>query len=297
VSDYVADLLPAARAEADSRHEFFEAHRRRLEELGLDPPAAPASDPGFAAQAHQRDHFDHLASRQDRFSYGALGQQPFQRALRSLSFEEWAPLIRPGSLVLDIGCGDGLSSFDIARFDVEVVGIDISGESIRVASERAERESLENVTFMIADADALPFADRAVDSVLCYGSLHHVPAPERTLREVARVLKPGGSYLGVENNTTPLRPIFDALMRLRPIWLEEAGAKAQIGSDELHRWTAGTDLTLDTRATVYVPPQLCNLLGYRVSRRLLRVTDWLFGRIPWLRRWGGLISITGGSEN
>jgi ubiquinone/menaquinone biosynthesis C-methylase UbiE len=293
ISDHVADMLPAAHAEAENRRGFFDAHRVRLEELGLDQPAAPAPDRDFAAQAHQRDHFDHLASRQDRFSYGALGRQPFQRALRSLSFEEWAPLIRPGSLVLDIGCANGLSTFDIARFDVEVIGIDISGQQIRLAAERAEHENYGNVTFMVADADSLPIADRAVDCVLCYGALHHVPAPERTLNEVGRVLKPGGSYLGVENNTTPLRPIFDALMRLRPIWLEEAGAEAQIGSKDLHRWTEQTDLTLNTRATVYVPPQLCNLLGYRVSRRLLRISDWVFGRIPWLRSWGGLLSITG----
>jgi ubiquinone/menaquinone biosynthesis C-methylase UbiE/uncharacterized protein YbaR (Trm112 family) len=294
VSGHVADLLPAAHAEAESRREFFDQHRVLLEELGLSlPETTSAPDPEFAAQEHQREHFDDLARRGDRFSYGALGRQPFQRAIRSLHFEEWAPLIRPGSLVLDIGCADGLSSFDIARFDVEVIGIDISGEAIRVASERAEHEHYANVTFMIADADSLPIADGAMDAVLCYGSLHHVPAPERTLREATRVLKPGGSYLGVENNTTPLRPIFDALMRLRPIWLEEAGAEAQIGSKDLHRWTDGSDLAIDTRATVYVPPQLCNLIGYRASRRLLRLTDWLFGRIPWVRRWGGLISIRG----
>lgn len=293
VSGRTADLLPTAHAEADSRRRFFDQHRERLEELGLNLPAAPESDPGFAAQEHQRQHFDDLARRQDRFSYGALGRQPFQRAVRSLNFEEWAPLVRPGSLVLDIGCADGLSTFDIARFDVEVIGIDVSGESIRIASERAEQRKFENATFMVADANSLPFGDRAVDYVFCYGSLHHVPDPERTLREIARVLEPGGSYLGVENNTTPLRPIFDALMRLRPIWLEEAGAQAQIGSKDLHRWTDETDLILETGATVYVPPQLCNLLGYRVSRRLLRITDWIFGRIPWVRDWGGLISIRG----
>jgi ubiquinone/menaquinone biosynthesis C-methylase UbiE/uncharacterized protein YbaR (Trm112 family) len=293
ISEHVLDLLPEAHAQPDSRARFFAANRDRLEELGLRPADALASDPDFAAQAHQREHFDDLARREDRFSYRALGQQPFQRAIRELNFEEWAPLIRPGTLVLDIGCADGLSTFDVARFGVDVLAFDISGEAISRAAARAESEGVRNVSFMIADADAIPLRDGVADCVLCYGSLHHMPGPERTVGEAARVLKPGGSYLGVENNTTPLRPVFDALMRLRPIWLEEAGANAQIGADELNRWSAGTGLRLNTRAIVFVPPHLCNWLGYRVARPLLRVTDWLFSRIPLLRRWGGLISITG----
>jgi ubiquinone/menaquinone biosynthesis C-methylase UbiE/uncharacterized protein YbaR (Trm112 family) len=293
IEDNVVDLLPAERAEPGSRRRFFDANHLRLEEFGLRPPPSAAPDPDFASQAHQREHFDDLARRDDRFSYEALGRQPFQRAIRSLHFEEWAPLVRPGSLVLDIGCADGLSTFDIARFDVRVIGLDISGEQIRLAAERAEREGRENVSFAIGDADSLPIADRSVDYVVCYGSLHHVPSPERTLREVARALKPGGSYLAIENNRTPLRPVFDALMRLRPIWLEEAGAEAQIGAEELRRWTAGSDFRLDARTSVFVPPQLCNLLGYRASRWLLGLTDRVFRRLPGLRRWGGLISITG----
>ena len=272
---------------------FFEDNRTRLEELGLRPPSAAAPDPGFDPQQHQREHFDDLARRRDRFSYDALGRMPFQRAIRELNFAEWAPRIGPAARVVDVGCADGLSTFDMARNDVEVIGLDISREQLRRAQERAERTGTNNVSFVIGDADSLPLATGAVDCVLCYGSLHHVPDPERTVGEIARVLDEGGSYLGVENNTTPLRPIFDALMRLRPIWLEEAGAEAQIGAKDLRRWSEGTGLELDTRAIVFVPPQLCNLLGYRVSRALLRATDWLFRRVPGLRSWGGLLLISG----
>ena len=289
----VLDLLPEIHADVESRSRFFEENRIRMEGLGLSRPATVTPDPGFAAQEHQREHFDDLARREDRFSYEALGHQPFQRAVRSLNFEEWAPLIRRGGLALDVGCGDGISSFDLARYGVEVLALDISPEQIRQAADRAGREGIRNVSFMIGDANALPVADDAVDTVLAYGSLHHFPEPERTVEEIARVLGPGGCYIGVENNTTPLRPIFDALMRLRPIWLEEAGAHAQIGMDDLHRWSDGTDLRLSTRAIVFVPPHLCNLIGYRASRRLVQLIDWLFGRIPFLRRWGGLISIVG----
>jgi ubiquinone/menaquinone biosynthesis C-methylase UbiE len=293
ISNHVLDLLPEDHAEPGSRDRFFAAHRAQLDELDLDKPEAVLAARDFAAQAHQREHFDELARREDRFSYRALGQQPFQRAVRSLSFEEWAPLVPAGSLVLDIGCADGLSTFDIASRDVEALGFDISGELVRRAADRAQRAGIRNVSFMVADADAIPVADGSFDCVLCYGSLHHVPDPAGTLVEAARALRDGGSYIGVENHTTPLRPIFDFLMRLRPIWLEEAGGNAQFGAAELERWRSGSALRLNTRPTVFVPPHLCNLIGERAARWLLRFTDRLFGRIPLLRRWGGLVSISG----
>jgi SAM-dependent methyltransferase len=293
ISGQVLDLLSEDHAEPGSRERFFATHRSQLGELDLDPPKPVPAARDFAAQAHQREHFDELGRREDRFSYRALGQQPFQRALRNLSFEEWAPLLSAGFLVLDIGCADGLSTLDIATFGVEALGFDISGELVRRAADRAEREGIRNVSFMVADADAIPVSDGSFDCVLCYGSLHHVPDPARTLAEAARALRDGGCYLGVENHTTPLRPIFDLLMRLRPIWLEEAGASAQIGVEDLERWSSGSGLRLNTRPTVFVPPHLCNWIGERTARWLLRLTDGLFGRIPLLRRWGGLISISG----
>jgi SAM-dependent methyltransferase/uncharacterized protein YbaR (Trm112 family) len=293
ISGHVLDMLPEGRAEAGSRSQFFAQHLSRLEPLGLHPPAAETPDPGFAAQAHQRDHFDDLAAREDRFSYEALGRQPFQRAIRTLNFREWAYRVQPGTVAIDVGCADGLSTFDLARFGVETVGFDVSRTALARAQARAEREGVRNVSFMVADADAIPFADASVDCVLCYGSLHHVPDPAQTIAEAARVLAGGGCYLGVENHTTPLRPAFDALMRLFPIWLEEAGPEAQMSADQLSEWSAGTGLQISTEPIVFVPPHLCNWIGYRPARALLRITNALFSRIPGVRRWGGLVTITG----
>jgi ubiquinone/menaquinone biosynthesis C-methylase UbiE/uncharacterized protein YbaR (Trm112 family) len=292
ISDYVLDLLPGGRERPGSRAEFFECNRGWLEPLGVGPPAAEA-DPQFAAQMHQREHFDDLARRQDEFSYRALGQLHFQRALREITFAEWEPRIRPGAVILDIGCADGLSTFDVAGPEVEVLGFDISPELIAQAAARAAEEGLNQVSFFIGDADAIPLGDHTVDCVLCYGSLHHVPDPKRTLAEAARVLTDEGIYLGVENNTTPLRPLFDLLMRLRPIWREEAGAAAQMGVAELRRWSAGTDLQMRARSMVFVPPHLCNRLSVPGARRLLRWTNALFSRLPMLRNWGGLLAIEG----
>ena len=295
VSEDVLDLLPAERAVAGSRSEFFDLHRPRLEALGLERPAAAAADidPAFAAQAHQREHFDDLAQRGDEFSYAALGRQPFQIALRQLTCGEWRPLLEPGSVVLDIGCADGISTFDMVGPGITALGFDISRASVVRAARRARSQGLANVSFFVGDADSIAVADGAVDYVLCYGSLHHVPDPARTLAEAARVLKQGGLYLGLENHTTPLRPIFDLLMRLRPLWREEAGAQAQIGRAELRRWTDGSRLDLTGTPTVFVPPHLCNRLGVTRARQLLARTDSVLRRLPGVRSWGGLIAIEG----
>lgn len=294
IDEDVLDLLPEGRTEPAHRTGFFAAYRSRLEGLGLREPAplSAGPEPGFAAQAHQREHFDDLALREDEFSYGALGRQPFQVALRRLVYRRWLDLVSRGSVVLDLGCANGISTFDILPAQVTGLGLDLSRESLLQAARRARSQGLA-ASFFVGDADAIAIADAGVECVLCFGSLHHVPDPPGTLAEVARVLAPGGLYLGVENHRTPLRPLFDLLMRWRPLWREEAGAEAQIGANQLGQWTAELPLELSTRATVFVPPHLCNRLSAGTAERLIRGSDAVLGRLPWVRRWGGLIEIEG----
>jgi ubiquinone/menaquinone biosynthesis C-methylase UbiE/uncharacterized protein YbaR (Trm112 family) len=299
IEDFVLELLPEGAEEPGRRKEFFADHRDDLERLRVpEPEEGGRPNRPFEAQAKQREHFDELARREDEFSYTtSVGGTPFWRALRERIFGEWLSLVPQGSLLLDIGCADGLSTFPMARPDVEILAFDISRQSLLRAQAEAEARGLRNVTFFVADANDIPVRDETVDGVLCFGSLHHVPDPGRTLADANRVLSPGGRYLGLENNKTPLRPIFDFLMRLRPLWKEEAGTEAQIGEADLQRWTGGSDLRVASRPIVFVPPHLCNWIGVSRARRLLRWTDALLGRIPGVRRWGGLIEILGRKES
>ena len=79
---------------------------------------------------------------------------------------------------------------------------------------------------MAADATRFPVRTASLDYVLAYGVLHHVPDPPRVCREIDRVLRPGGLYLGSENGTSVFRGLFELLQRLRPQWYEEAGPEA-----------------------------------------------------------------------
>jgi len=292
IDDLILELLPPDVEEEGSRARFYELHRSRLEELGVPPPEAGEAGRGDSPQDQQRRYFDEWA-RDPECSYTAFREQPFQRAHRELTYSNWRPSLADGSLLLDIGCGDGTSTFDLAEPGIEVLAFDISRGQIAQAVRRAESEGQRSLTFFVADADTIPLVEEAIDCIVCFGTLHHVPDPEHTLVEAARVLKPGGFYLGSENNKTPLRPVFDLIMRLRPLWTEEAGPEAQMGAAELERWTEGSGLQLEVRPNVFVPPHLCNRLGADRARRLLRRTDAIMGSVPGIRSWGGLIEIVG----
>ena len=92
--------------------------------------------------------------------------------------------------VLDVGCGTGAASRAAAAVAASVTGIDLSPEMIHRAVGLAN--GIENLTFQVGDAEDLPFADAAFSSVLCSNSFHHYPDPAQAVREMTRVLAPGG---------------------------------------------------------------------------------------------------------
>lgn len=99
-----------------------------------------------------------------------------------------------GKRCLDVGCGGGRYSLAMARMGAaSVVGVDVSESGLADATMRKERLGYSNVTFRQATALELPFPDGEFDFVCCAGVLHHTRSVERGLREIRRVLKPGGS--------------------------------------------------------------------------------------------------------
>ena len=92
--------------------------------------------------------------------------------------------------MLDVGCGTGAASRAAAATAGTVVGIDLSPQMIQQAVGLAD--GIENVHFEVADAEQLPFGDHEFTSVLCSNSFHHYPDPLQAVREMARVLAPGG---------------------------------------------------------------------------------------------------------
>jgi len=103
--------------------------------------------------------------------------------------------LRPGEVVVDLGSGGGLDVFLAAKKvgpAGKAIGIDMTPEMLARARENAKRQGLENVAFHQATIDNLPLPDGCVDCVISNCVINLAPDKNAVLREMARVLKPGG---------------------------------------------------------------------------------------------------------
>lgn len=103
--------------------------------------------------------------------------------------------IHPGEGVLDLGCGAGFDALVAAQLvgsTGRVVGIDMSPEMIAVAEAGLREVAFPRVEFLVAEVQALPCADASFDIALSNGVLNLIPEKAAALREIFRVLRPGG---------------------------------------------------------------------------------------------------------
>jgi demethylmenaquinone methyltransferase/2-methoxy-6-polyprenyl-1,4-benzoquinol methylase len=159
--------------------------------------AAPADSPLSARKRHALELFAGLPARYDRM--GALlsfGQDPrWRRAL----VDAIAP--GPGQRILDVATGTGLVAKELAhRGRCEVVGLDQSAEMLEGARDRlaADPELAARISLVQGDAEHLPFDDREFDALTFTYLLRYVDDPEATMRELARVVKPGARIAMLE---------------------------------------------------------------------------------------------------
>ena len=97
--------------------------------------------------------------------------------------------------VADIGCGEGYLTLECARWARTVVGIDRSEEVLERAKALAARRRVTNVQWKKGDLGRLPLRDGSMDVALLSQALHHATAPEETVAEAVRILRPGGRVL------------------------------------------------------------------------------------------------------
>ncbi len=107
-------------------------------------------------------------------------------------------LVRPALKVADIGTGTGILAMELARLGLRVVGVDESARMLEAAGAKLASEAMEGVELRRGDAHALPLADGEVDAVLAHMVLHSLSGPGDALKEMARVVRPGGAVVVVD---------------------------------------------------------------------------------------------------
>ena len=122
--------------------------------------------------------------------------------------------------ILDVGCGGGILTEAMAARGWQMTGVDLSPKSIEVARRHAEESGVE-VEYQVGSAYELPFDDASIDAVVISDVLEHLHDLPRSVREIARVLKPRGVMAFDTINRTPLSYVLmivlaQGVLRLAP---------------------------------------------------------------------------------
>ncbi|TFD09284.1 methyltransferase domain-containing protein [Cryobacterium sp. TMT1-66-1] len=141
------------------------------------------------------------------------------------------PELQAGSVLLDVGCGPGTITVDLAHrlAPGRVVGIDASSDIVARATGLAADEGVHNASFQVGDVYALAWPDATFDIVHAHQVLQHLADPVAAMAEIRRVLKPGGVFAArdVDYGGVMIAPNIDGLVDWMRVYRE------------VHAWNGG----------------------------------------------------------
>lgn len=115
---------------------------------------------------------------------------------------------------LDAGCGTGVCSLALSGYSDRVTSVDISKDCLITAQKLALQTNIDNIEFIQASLLSLPFENNTFDLVYCWGVAHHTADPRKAIRELSRVLAPGGYFILALYWKTILTPVHEAIRKI-----------------------------------------------------------------------------------
>ncbi len=167
-----------------------------------------------AHNAPPASHESHNAVVTGQFGPQASAYLTSANHAQGADLEQLAEIARahPKAQVLDLGCGAGHVSFFAAPHVARVVAYDLSADMLGVVAGEAEKRGLTNVDTQLGAAESLPFESASFDLVFSRYSAHHWADVGAALREMRRVLKPGGRVVICDVASTG-QPLFDTYLQ------------------------------------------------------------------------------------
>ncbi|MDB4282191.1 methyltransferase domain-containing protein [Akkermansiaceae bacterium] len=122
----------------------------------------------------------------------------------------------PKGYILDIGGNTAGEATVLQQEGAQFVVGDVNEIALEISKERVEHFELKKPGYCVLDVHVLPFADDSFDAITVIEALHHFPNYKVALKEIHRVLKPGGQFVSIEpNGLSPLRRLSEVRDRLR----------------------------------------------------------------------------------
>ena len=294
IEEGVLELLVRPLRYENDRLKFIHTFKDKIRSADLmDQPDATRQQAGYNDQIKQQQHSDWFTENTQQ-TYSAFLEQPLWKAYDKIIFPDWIKKIQSNTILLDVGCANGRSTFPFAEKEIDILGFDISKKLVKQAQKKyLSLNPPAKISFFVADASTFPIKSNVLDSIIVHGVLHHLPDPAESCKEIYRVLKSGGIYLGGENNESIFRKIFDVMQKLKPLWLEEAGSEPLMSSEKYLSWFKGLDFELKFKTMLFLPPHLINVLGQAISLKAVKISDTICKSIPILNKQGGLIIVEG----
>lgn len=215
----------------------------------------------------------------DRYTHGheaaTLASHGRRTALNSCGY--LLPVLESGMSILDVGCGPGTITLDLAHVVGPglVVGVEPVEAPLVAARDEAARRGDTLTRFDVADVYDLPYADDSFDVVHAHQVLQHLTDPPRALGEMARVCRPGGWVAARDADYAAMTwfPEVPELGEWRELYRRVARANGAEpdAARRLRQWAQGAgleDVQFTASAWTYADDETCEWWGQSLARRV-----------------------------
>jgi len=278
----ILDLLPLSLRRRDKHENFAKKYGLIFESI------AERED---GQKEHQMRFFARFSKTYDK----EVAYNPYYSTFDRVVFGDWIKRnLQSGQTILDLGCGSGVQSTVLAKRKIYTVGVDISEEMLLLAKRKAEDLGVSGyLALIIGDAEKSPVKDGSFDAGYMVGTLHHVQNPEMVVRDVSNKLRKGGVIFTSDNHKSPVRFLFDFLMKIWELYQEEARDEPLFVEKQLNTWYQSAGIKSEIKLSTYLPPHIFLFFSKGLCDVVLKISNAIFGTIPYIRGFAGIIVVEG----